>query len=233
VEERIQQTEKLAALGQLAAGVAHELNNPLGVILCYSALLQREIGETGETAAPMKDVATIEKHALNCQRIVADLLNFARGQETSRQLTAVNATISEIVKIVEHQFRQHCKIELDLDPHLPDLKLDVDKMKQVYLNLLINARQALDGFGVIRITTRHLKEAGLVQITFWDNGEGIAPEIKSRIFDPFFSTKKTGEGTGLGLSVSYGIVQNHGGDIQVESEFGRWTRFTITLPVTE
>ncbi len=233
VEERIQQTEKLAALGQLAAGVAHELNNPLGVILCYSALLQRELGEIGETAVLMKDVATIEKHALNCQRIVADLLNFARGQETTRQLTAVNATISEIVKIVEHQFRQHCKIELDLDPHLPDLELDVDKMKQVYLNLLINARQALDGFGVIRITTRHLKEAGLVQITFWDNGEGIAPEIKSRIFDPFFSTKKTGEGTGLGLSVSYGIIQNHGGDIQVESEFGRWTRFTITLPVTE
>ncbi len=233
VEERFQQTEKLAALGQLAAGVAHELNNPLGVILCYTDLLLRELGKASEAAAALKDVATIEKHALNCQRIVADLLNFARGQEATMQLTALNPTITEVVKIVEHQFRQHCRIELDLDPALPDLKLDVDKMKQVYMNLLINARQALKDPGLIRITTRYQKEAGLVQLIFWDNGEGIAPEIKGKIFDPFFSTKKTGEGTGLGLSVSYGIIRNHGGDIQVDSEPGRWTRFTITLPVTQ
>lgn len=233
VEERIQQTEKLAALGQLAAGVAHELNNPLGVILCYTDLLKREIGEVAEASAGLKDVATIEKHAKNCQRIVADLLNFARGQETARRLTALNPTIAEVVQMVEHQFRQHCTIELNLDPTLPDLKLDVDKMKQVYVNLLMNARQAMKDFGIIRITTRHLKEAGQVQITFWDNGQGIAPEIKGKIFDPFFSTKKTGEGTGLGLSVSYGIIRDHGGDIQVESEPGQWTQFTISLPVIE
>lgn len=231
VEERIQQTEKLAALGQLAAGVAHELNNPLGVILCYADLLKRELAASDKTVNILRDVATIEKHAKNCQRIVADLLNFARGQKTAKHLTALNPTIVEVVQMVEHQFRQQCAIELDLDPNLPDLRLDADKMKQVYLNLLMNARQALKGSGLVRITTRYLQERGQVQIIFWDNGEGIAPEIKGRIFDPFFSTKKTGEGTGLGLSVSYGIIRDHGGNIEVESEPGHWTRFTITLPV--
>lgn len=231
VEERIQQTEKLAALGQLAAGVAHELNNPLGVILCYADLLKRELSRVKEAPDGLKDLATIEKHAHNCKRIVADLLNFARSQETAKELRALNPTITEVVQMVGHQFRQHCTIELDLDPTIPDLELDVDKMRQVYLNLLMNARQALQDSGVIRISTRYLPEAGQVQITFGDNGRGIAPEIRGKIFDPFFSTKKTGEGTGLGLSVSYGIIREHGGDIQVDSEPGQWTRFTITLPL--
>jgi signal transduction histidine kinase len=135
--------------------------------------------------------------------------------------------------MVDHQFRrQHCRIDLDLDPQLPRLRFDVDKMKQVFLNLLMNASQASkDGQGLIRISTRHRPEARQVQIVFEDHGAGIPPEIMGRIFDPFFTTKKTGEGTGLGLSVSYGIIKDHGGDIQVESEPGQWTRFTIVLPL--
>jgi signal transduction histidine kinase len=163
---------------------------------------------------------------------VADLLNFARGQETAKQRTALNPTIIEVVQMVAHQFRQRCAIELDLAPDLPELELDVDKMRQVYLNLLMNAQQAMKNGGTIRISTRYLPAAGQVQISFWDNGLGIPPEIRDKIFDPFFSTKKTGEGTGLGLSVSYGIIREHGGDIQVESEPGHWTRFTLTLPAT-
>ena len=232
VEERIRQTEKLAALGQLAAGVAHELNNPLGVILCYADLLKRELARSCGADAGQHDLAVIEKHAKNCQRIVADLLNFARGQETAKQRTALNPTIIEVVQMVAHQFRQRCAIELDLAPDLPELELDVDKMRQVYLNLLMNAQQAMKNGGTIRISTRYLPAAGQVQISFWDNGLGIPPEIRDKIFDPFFSTKKTGEGTGLGLSVSYGIIREHGGDIQVESEPGHWTRFTLTLPAT-
>jgi two-component system NtrC family sensor kinase len=230
VEQRIQHAEKMASLGQLAGGIAHEINNPLGVILCYTDLLRSQL-----MAFPqgLQDVATIEKHARNCQRIVSDLLKFARGQETERQLAQLNPMIEEVVRMVDHQFRrQHCTIALDLDPRLPRLRLDVDKMKQVFLNLLMNARQAgKEGEGLIRISTRHREEARQVQIVFWDNGAGIAPEIIDRIFDPFFSTKKTGEGTGLGLSVSYGIIKDHGGDIQVESEPGQWTRFTIVLPL--
>jgi two-component system NtrC family sensor kinase len=231
VEQRIQHAEKLASLGQLAGGIAHEINNPLGVILCYADLLKSQLADFPQG---LKDVATIEKHGVNCQRIVADLLDFARGQETERQPTDLNPTIEEVVRMVQHQFRrQHCAIELDLDPGLPPVKIDANKMKQVYLNLLMNSQQAIDGRGLIRIKTRHVPDTGKVHLTFWDNGVGIAPEIIDRIFDPFFSTKKTGEGTGLGLSVSYGIVKDHGGDIQVESEPGQWTRFTIELPAEE
>ena len=231
VEQRIQHAEKLASLGQLAGGIAHEINNPLGVILCYADLLK---GQLADSPQGFKDAATIEKHAVNCQRIVADLLEFARGQETERQPADLNPTIEEVVRMVEHQFRrQHCEIELDLAPGLPMVKIDANKMKQVYLNLMMNARQAIKDRGVIRIKTLHLPEARKVHLIFWDSGIGISPEVIDRIFDPFFSTKKTGEGTGLGLSVSYGIVKDHGGDIQVESEPGRWTRFTIELPAED
>jgi two-component system NtrC family sensor kinase len=231
VEQRIQHAEKLASLGQLAGGIAHEINNPLGVILCYTDLLKSQLADFPQG---FKDITIIEKHAVNCQRIVADLLEFARGQETARQPTELNPTIEEVVRMVEHQFlRQHCTIELDLDPGLPLVNMDANKLKQVYLNLLMNSRQAINGRGVIRIETLHLAEAGRVRITFWDNGSGIPPGIIDRIFDPFFSTKKTGEGTGLGLSVSYGIIKEHGGEIQAESEPGQWTRFTIELPVEE
>ncbi len=230
VEQRIQQTEKMAALGQLAGGIAHEINNPLGVILCYTDLLKSQLADFPQG---LHDVGTIEKHARNCQRIVADLLKFSRGQETEPLLAQLNATIEEVVQMVEHQFRrQRCRIELDLDPQLPQWRFDVDKMKQVFLNLLMNASQASkEGQGLIRISTRHRPETRQAQIVFADNGVGIPPEIMGRIFDPFFTTKKTGEGTGLGLAVSYGIIKDHGGDIQVESEPGQWTRFTIVLPL--
>jgi two-component system NtrC family sensor kinase len=231
VEHRIQHTEKMASLGQLAGGIAHEINNPLGVILCYVDLLRSQLADFPHG---LIDLAIIEKHARNCQRIVSDLLKFARGQETERQLAALNPTIEEVVQMVDHQFRwQHCEIEQDLDPNLPMVRIDVDKMRQVYLNLLMNAQQARKDRGKIRISTRYLEHDRQVQIVFWDNGVGIHPEVIDRIFDPFFSTKKTGEGTGLGLSVSYGIIKDHGGDIQVESELGHWTRFTIILPVDE
>ncbi|MEW6386459.1 MAG: DUF3365 domain-containing protein [Thermodesulfobacteriota bacterium] len=231
VEQRIQHTEKLASLGQLAAGVAHEINNPLGVILCYVDLLKRQLTDNSDG---LNDVATIEKHARNCQRIVSDLLKFARGQETERQLAALNPTIQEVVQMVANQFRQqHCDIELDLEAHLPLVKIDVDKMKQVYLNLLMNACQAKKDRGRIRISTRYAEPEHQVKIVFWDDGVGIPPEVRDRVFDPFFSTKTTGEGTGLGLSVSYGIIRDHGGDIQVESEPGQWTRFTLVLPLDE
>ena len=229
VEQKIQQTEKLVSLGQLAAGIAHEINNPMGVIRCYADLLKHQLPDSPQG---LKDVAIIEKHALNCQRIVSDLLKFARGQETEKQLASLNPTVGEVVQMVASQFeKQRCEIQLDLDPHLPMVNIDVDKMKQVYMNLLMNARQAIKNSGKIRISTRYMESNHQVKIAFWDSGIGISPEISDRIFDPFFSTKETGKGTGLGLSVSYGIIKDHGGDIQVESTPGHWTRFIILLPV--
>lgn len=231
VEQKIQQTERMVAMGQLAAGVAHEINNPLGVILCYADLLKRQLEDSPEG---LQDLAVIEKHARGCQRIISDLLKFARWKETERQLTPLNRTLEEVVQMVAHQFRQHhVEIELSLAEDVPLLSIDVDKMKQVYLNLLMNARQAIKNGGKVRVSSRYLEQERLVEIVFWDNGSGIAPEIKERIFDPFFSTKKTGEGTGLGLSVSYGIVRDHDGEIQVDSEPGRWSQFTIVLPLED
>ncbi len=232
MEQQIQQTEKMVAMGQLAAGVAHEINNPLGVILCYSELLKRQLTDSAQV---QKDLTVIEKQARNCKSIVSDLLNFARSRETTKQPTSVNQTLDEVLGIVTEQFKkQGVKVDLELDPDLPLLNMDVNKMKQVFLNLLMNARQATDAReGRLLITTSHLPEEKSIRITFWDNGQGIPEYIQDRIFDPFFSTKRTGEGTGLGLSVSYGIIQNHGGDITVRSEPGKWTEFQIQLPLSE
>jgi signal transduction histidine kinase len=134
--------------------------------------------------------------------------------------------------MVEHQFRrQQVDIRLEMEPNIPLLNMDEEKIKQVCLNLLMNARQAIRGKGEVRISTRYLDRERSAQIVVWDNGCGIEPEILERIFDPFFTTKKTGEGTGLGLSVSFGIIKDHGGDIQVASEPGRYSQFTVTLPL--
>lgn len=231
VEQRIQQTEKMAALGQLAAGLAHEINNPMGVILCYTDLLRR--GLPGNDQA-LRDVETIDRQARTCKRILSDLLKFARIRGAERRPGDINQALGEVLEMLRSQFaKQGTRIETCLSPDLPRLCFDVGKLKQVFLNLLINAHQATAGRqGCIAVSTRHRTEAGTVEIVFRDNGTGIPADIMQRIFDPFFSTKGTGEGTGLGLSVSYGIVRDHDGEILVASEADRWTEFTVVLPVT-
>ncbi len=229
VDQKIQQTEKLAAVGQLAAGIAHEINNPLGVILCHTDLLNHQLRGLPDAH---KDLGVIEKHALGCQRIVSDLLKFARSKESSLQLVPLNRAIEEVVGMVAHQFgRQQVDVLLDLAPDIPLMNMDVDKFKQVCMNLLLNARQAIQGKGEVRIATRYRETEKSVEIVFRDNGCGVPPENLDRIFDPFFTTKRIGEGTGLGLSVSFGIIRDHGGDIQVISEPGLFTQFTITMPL--
>ncbi len=229
VEQRIQQTEKLVALGQLAAGVAHEINNPLGVILCYVDLLKRELKEFPRG---LEDLNTIEKQALNCKRIVSDLLKFSRSKESPKIPASVNRALEEVIQMLEPQFKkQEVQVTVDLDENLPLVDLDLGRMKQVFLNLLMNACQAVTQKGEIAVTSRRCTGEDMMEITFWDNGHGISTSDRDKVFDPFFSTKKTGEGTGLGLSVSYGIVQDHGGDILLESEPGQWTRFTLRLPL--
>lgn len=225
-EQRTQQTEKLAAIGQLAAGVAHEINNPLGVILCHAELLKNSLSER-----ELADIKTIEKHALNCKRIVADLLNFARGREQIRTPTSLNQVLEEVLDLTAAQFRQQdITVETALAPDLPLLELDPDRIKQVFLNIMINAAQALAGPGKISVYSR--QRGGWVEAEVADNGRGIPPHQRERIFEPFFTTKPPGQGTGLGLSVSYGIVRNHDGEIKVSSEPGRGTRVTVILPTS-
>ncbi|RQD68226.1 MAG: DUF3365 domain-containing protein [Desulfonatronovibrio sp. MSAO_Bac4] len=230
VENRIQQTEKLVSMGQLAAGVAHEINNPLGIILCYLELLKRQLADFPQG---LKDLHTIEKQTLNCKRIVTDLLHFSRRQESSKAYSSLNTTIEDVMHIFKHQFKkQKIKVELDLDPEMPDINFDENKIKQVFVNLIMNACQAIGKTGKINIMTSFIKEEGLVRVAIRDTGYGMDAEVKNKIFDPFFSTKKTGESTGLGLSVSYGIIQDHGGSIQVQSEPGQGAEFEVSLPVS-
>ena len=229
VEQRIQQTEKMAALGQLAAGVAHEINNPMSIILCYTDLLQRQLGDKVQA---VHDVETIEKQARNCRKIVSDLLNFARSRIAAPRPVDINEALQEVIGMLHQQFRKRgTDIDQALAADLPAIPVDVDKMKQVFLNLLMNAHQALAGArGRIRVATTFNRRRSVVEIAIADSGPGIPPEIVEKIFDPFFSTKQTGEGTGLGLSVSYGIVADHGGTIEVGTTADGMTEFIVCLP---
>jgi two-component system, NtrC family, sensor kinase len=230
VEQRIQQTEKLVSMGQLAAGVAHEINNPLGIILCYIELLKKPLADFPQG---LNDLQIIEKQALNCKRIVSDLLQFSRGHDSRKEFGSINETIEEVVQILNHQLKkQKINVDVDLDQAMPDVNFDENKIKQVFVNLIMNSCQAMDKNGQITIRSRYLENENMVRISFWDNGSGLDQKIKNKIFDPFFSTKKSGESTGLGLSVSYGIVRDHGGDITAQSEQGQWTEFVVSLPVS-
>ena len=229
VEHRMQQTEKLVALGQLAAGVAHEINNPLGIILCYTDLLKEDFGRLPDK---VEDLNIIEKHVKNCQRIVHDLLSFARNQETTRAPGSLNAAIEQVVSMVASQLtKQGITVVQKLDPDIPLLEMDTEKMKQVFMNLCINAAQAIGENGEIDIETHCLPNKGQVKIMVRDTGPGIAPEIQDKIFEPFFTTKGPRDGTGLGLSLSYGIIRDHGGEIYVQSKPGKGAVFTIIFPL--
>ena len=231
LEQKIQQTEKIVSMGQLAAGVAHEINNPLGVILCHIDLIKDDPSLSEEARA---DLDTIEKHAGNCRTIIADLLNFARQHKSIKELSSINQIIQDVVQIAANQFQQqNITVDLELDNTIPMINVDVDKMKQVFFNLLLNSAHAINEDGYILLTTRYDKENHLVTLTVDDNGCGVPPETADKIFDPFFTTKDPGKGTGLGLSVSYGIIEDHNGEISMENLPGKGSRFTITLHTQE
>ena len=229
VEHRMQQAEKLVALGQLAAGVAHEINNPLGIILCYTNLLKDDFADLPDK---IDDLGIIEKHARNCQRIVQDLLSFARNQQTTKAPGSLNAAIEQVISMVAGQLaKQGITVALKMDPDIPPMQMDAEKMKQVFMNLFINAAQAIGNNGEISIETNCLRAKGQVKIVVRDTGPGIPPEIQNKIFEPFFTTKGPRDGTGLGLSLSYGIVRDHDGEIYVQSEPGKGAAFVIVLPL--
>ncbi len=229
MERQLLQADKLASIGQLASGIAHEINNPLSMILGYTQLLLRS--EEPDTQR-WGDLRIVEKHAKNCKAIVGDLLSFSRSTRTNKESARIHDVLEEVFSVVRNHFEADgVTIEARFDPDMPLLTLDVGKMKQVAMNLLMNAKQAIGKQGTIKVDTRYAPDLRMATIRVTDDGCGIDPEILSRIFDPFFTTKGTGEGTGLGLSVSYGIVKGHGGEILVESEPGVGTTFSVLLPV--
>lgn len=229
MEERIREADKLASIGQLAAGVAHELNNPLSVILGFTRLLTKRSSFDRQTK---DDLDIIYSNARLCKKIVEDFLNFSRQKKPQYKEADINWTIESIVSVVEAQFNHGgIRIERNYDPSIPPVTMDIDKMKQVFMNLLINACQAMNSSGFIRIATHYDKVKGGVFTVFTDTGCGIPKNIQNRIFEPFFTTKEPGHGTGLGLSVCYGIVKEHHGEIMFESEEGKGATFRVWLPL--
>ncbi len=229
MEQQIAQADKLASLGQLSAGVAHEINNPMGIILGYTQLLLRDEAPDSEKHSDLK---IIEKHVKNCKAIVEDLLSFARSSKTEEKAHKIHEVIDEVLNFVQqHAEVEHLKIIRKYDQQAPAILLDEKKIKQVFINLIMNAEHAIGDEGTIEIQTNYNQPSNAIHVRVSDTGHGISRQNLKRIFDPFFTTKPTGEGTGLGLSVSYGIVQNHGGEITVDSHPEKGSTFTVILPL--
>ncbi len=228
---------QLAAIGELASGVAHEINNPINAIINYAQIILDE-PEDSETA---ENLSNIISEGRRIAGIVSNLLDFARRREEALAPVRVEKIISNSLQLVVHLLKKDGIIcSIDIDDSLPPLLCNEQQLQQVVLNLISNARYALNKRYPKTCPKKRLKIKGeliqqdgapVIRLTFTDYGIGIAPEIESRMFDPFFSTKPKGEGTGLGLSISHGLVRDHGGYIRVQSNFGEWTKFIVDLPV--
>ena len=227
MQKELLMSERLAAVGKLAAGVAHELNNPLTGILTFAEdlLLESEEGDPFR-----EDYELILNETMRCRRIVRDLLDFSRQKAPVRERTDLNQVIRRTVTMVERQASFHdVKFELDLLEGLPPVQIDPSQIQQAILNLVINARDAMDSVGRISITSRNAEGGGHVLIDVTDTGRGIAEEQVQEIFEPFFTTKGD-QGNGLGLPAVLSIVQAHGGEVEVDSEVGVGTAFQLSFP---
>ena len=230
---KIMESERLAVIGQLAAGVAHELNNPLQGIVAYSHLLREKQGKGGGNGSNAW-VEKIVTQADRCTRIVRGLLDFARPRTPVTKPTAVKALVEGCVALVEDQALFHnIEVVRRFGADVPEVVLDPSLMQQVFMNLIINAAEAMPDGGRLVVTTRVDRTEGMVEVEFSDTGHGIAQADLDRIFDPFFTTKAVGHGTGLGLAISFGIVKEHHGTISVESEPGKGTTFSVRLPLRD
>ncbi len=245
-QEQLVQSVKMEQLGKLAGGMAHEINTPLAIILGYTQMLIEDLPQDSESHEFLK---LIEKQAQICRRLVADLLGFSRQMESKMEEMDLNRSIDEVLQLVRHSFKQNwVDIEADLDPDLPPITGDLEKLKQVWINLLNNASESIGEDGTIRVTSRLCPHGRRVLVTVADTGCGIKPDDQEKIFEPFFTTKAPGVGTGLGLSVTFGIIQDHLGKISVISPappeylgqvsstkkpVGPGTVFLIELPVSK
>lgn len=229
MDKYLAQTEKLASIGQLAAGIAHEINNPLGVIKCYSDLIQKNPKGDDQIS---EDIGVIQKHTQNCKTIVESLLNFARVSEPSFKKTELHACLDDVLSVLLSEMtKQNISINKKYNQDITSIDLDDSKFKQVLLNILLNGIQAMVGGGSFTIETGYTDVENQIYINIIDTGSGIPLKIQNKIFEPFFTTKTPGTGTGLGLSVSYGIIQQHKGDILVFNNDDKGATFSIKLPI--
>ncbi len=227
-QDQLVHSEKLASLGQLAAGVAHELNNPLATVLLFSDILLRECAPDDPRRA---DLEMIVNETRRCKGIVAALLDFARQNQVAAQATDLNALVRQVLQVEGRRLGDApITIVEDLDPQLPIIEADPAQLQEVVANLVSNAIEAMPSGGRLTVRTRPGPE-GMVTLSITDTGVGIAPEDQAKLFVPFFTTKPLGKGTGLGLAIVYGIVKMHRGQITVQSQLGKGTTFTVMLPV--
>jgi iron only hydrogenase large subunit-like protein/nitrogen-specific signal transduction histidine kinase len=232
-QEQLQSAEKLASIGQLAAGVAHEINNPLGTILLYTSLIKKEINKRADNPQTMEDLDLIAEETNRCKNIVSNLLNFARQGQLKISDVDIFDLINGILKSVriKPEFRGiSFNVESEADETV--IPGDTDQLKQVYLNVINNACEAMEERQVKKISVRLLKDDRYFITEITDAGNGIPKENMNKLFTPFFTTKKIGKGTGLGLAISYGIIKMHKGDIRVKSTSGEGTTFIIRLPLS-
>lgn len=227
LREQFMQSEKMAAVGKLAGGFAHEINNPMTVILGYAQLVMLKI----EKSNPLyKSLESIERESKRCRDLIRNLLTFSRISKTQAENTEINEVINSALSLVEAQTKiKNIRIERKYDDKLPKVMLNSNQIQQVIINLCNNAIDAMPNGGIIVITTR--QKDGFAEILVSDTGSGIPKNIINKIYEPFFTTKEIGKGTGLGLSLCFDIIQKHKGEILVESEDGKGTTFVIRLPI--
>jgi len=237
--QQLVSSEKMASVGQMAAGVAHEINTPLGIILGYAQLMKDDF-EKGSEA--YQNLEVIERQTKASRKIVADLLKFSRQTGSARENLDLNEILGDVLAVTEHNLHlSHIRVRMVLERNLPPVVGDAEKLRQVFVNLINNAHHAMEeqGGGELVLATEYDPEESRVIARVTDSGQGIPDSVRARIFDPFFTTKPVGKGTGLGLSVSYGIIQDHGGTIEVQSPVSdpqtgkqcQGTTFVIRLPV--
>jgi len=230
--KRIMESERLALIGQLSANIAHELNNPLQGIVTFSHLLLEDNKNLDTNF--QYSLEKIVGQANRCRDIIRGLLDFSRQRQPDKSYYDINAIIDECISLVELQALFHnIHINRNLQAGLPLAVIDPSQIEQVFMNMIINAAEAMDGNGYLTISTRVNEITKDVEIAFSDTGPGISEENLRKIFDPFFTTKDVGHGTGLGLAISYGLVRSHKGSILVDSIVGEGTTFIVSLPIEE
>jgi signal transduction histidine kinase len=228
----------MSSLGKLSASVVHEINNPIAGILNLIMLMQRIVEEDtlgqNEVDQFQKYLGLMETETRRTSRIVSNLLAFSRQSKMEPKHVNLNRLIEQTIFINSNLLKiDGVKVVTNLDPDLPDLMGSEDQLQQVFMNLVSNATEAMEaaGGGNLTIETSHILKEDNLQINFKDTGSGIPQENISKLFEPFFTTKKKGKGVGLGLSVAYGIVREHGGAINVTSDLGKSTTFQVKLPL--
>jgi two-component system NtrC family sensor kinase len=238
--QKLLQTDRLASLGQLSASVAHEINNPVSGVLNLAMLMQRILTDDGIPPGRLLDfrkyLAQVVTETTRVGRIVSDLLAFSRRSKPQRVPADLNRIVKTTLSLISHKLKlMNVEVQLDLQADLPAVPCDPSQVQQVVLNLLLNGAEATQARGQGSISIRTASEEGAAGVALWvtDSGEGIAPANLAKVFDPFFTTKPEGKGVGLGLAVSYGIIEAHGGDIEVKSKPGEGATFKVTLPLVQ